>query len=230
MVRWLRRVGLASSPKALGVLAAAVLIAALVLTGRVLNDSSRSGGRPPAGSSSMLAGTANTQADFRIGGRVECPLLWPVLAMSDHISYPAGHPTRPPPSATPVACYQTTAGAASDGYAPAPLPAGALEIGGVYLAQTSRGFQARCQRVADRLGFAVPCPGLLPTAPPGSPPPRLCEEPATCRRGHHANHAPDQGGAGGLLRRPATVGLWWQCAAALVPAGHGGGRQCAGLE
>src|SRR6266700_666698 len=124
MVRWLRRVGLASSPKALGVLAAAVLIAALVLTGRVLNDSSRSGGRPPAGSSSMLAGTANTQADFRIGGRVECPLLWPVLAMSDHTSYPDGHPTRPPPSATPVACYQTTASAANAGYAPAPLPAG----------------------------------------------------------------------------------------------------------
>src|SRR6266542_4446769 len=65
---------------------------------------------------------------------------------------------------------RTWAIAATGGYAPAPLPAGALEIGGVYLARTSRGFRARCHQVADRLGFAVPCPGLLPTAAPGSPP------------------------------------------------------------
>src|SRR6266542_4197144 len=55
------------------------------------------------------------------------------------------------PRRQPVACYQTTARAASAGYAPAPLPAGALEIGGVYLARTSRGFRARCHQVADRL-------------------------------------------------------------------------------
>jgi hypothetical protein len=142
--------GPASSPKALAVSAAAVLIAALVLTGHVLNDSSRSRPRPPASSSSRRTATANNQAPYRIGGKVDCPLLWPVLAMSNHISYPAGHPTRPPPSATPVACYQTTARAASAGYAPAPLPAGALEIGGVYLTQTSRGFRARCHPPLER--------------------------------------------------------------------------------
>jgi hypothetical protein len=176
------RLGPASSPTALGVVAAAVLIVALVLTGRVLYGSS-SGRRPPAGSSSARTATANTHAPYRIGGKVDCPPLWPVLAMSDHASYPAGHPTRPPAGATAVACYHTAAQAASAGYAPARLPAGALEVGGVYLTPPSRGFQASCQRVADRLGFAVPCPGLLPTAPPGSPPPRLCEEPLTCRRG-----------------------------------------------
>jgi len=193
--RW--RMGLASSPKLLGVVTAAVLIVALLITGRWMN---RGGGpgpsAPPAGS-----GPANSQAPYRIGGKVDCPLLWPVLAMSNHTSYPAGHPTRPPASATPVACYQTTARAASDGYAPAPLPAGALEIGGVYLAQTSRGFRARCQQVADRLGFAVPCPGLLPTAPPGSPPQRLCDEPATCRRGQVLRFL-----QGGFVVPPGYVG------------------------
>lgn len=197
--RW--RAGLASRQKALGVATAAVLIAALLLTGRVLNDSSRSGRRPTAGSSSMLAGTANAQAPYRSGGKVDCPLLWPVLAMSNHTSYPAGHPTRPPPSATPVACYQTAAQAASAGYAPAPLPAGALEIGGIYLAQTSRGFQASCQHVADRLDFAVPCSGLLPTALPGSPAPRLCEEPPVCQRGQVLRFL-----QGGFVVPPGYVG------------------------
>jgi hypothetical protein len=101
--------------------------------------------------------------------------------MSNHTSYPAGHPAKPPTAAAAVACYQTTAKAASAGYTPAPLPAGALEVGGVYLTPTSRGFRARCQQVADRLGFAVPCPGLLPTLAPGLPRPRLCQEPPTCQ-------------------------------------------------
>src|SRR6266511_3747853 len=199
--RW--RVGLASNPKALGVATAAVLIAALLITGRVMNTGGGPGPPAPLASS----GPANSQPPYRISGRVECPLLWPVLAMSDHLSYPAGHPTRPPPSATPVACYQTTAGAASAGYPPAQLPAGALEIGGVYLAQTSRGFQASCQQVADRLGFAVPCPGLLPTALPGSPAPRLCEEQLTCRRGQVLGFL-----QGGFVVPPGYVG---------APGGYG---------
>jgi hypothetical protein len=173
------RVGPAGSPKALGVVAAAVLIAALVLTGRWLHRDG--GGGPPARPARSV--TANTQAPYRIGGKVDCPPAWPVRAMSNHASYPAGHPARPPPDATPVACYQTAAQAASAGYAPAPLPAGVLEVGGVYLTPPSRGFRASCQRAADRLGFAVPCPGLLPTSAPGRAPRELCDESATCRRG-----------------------------------------------
>src|SRR6266545_2599224 len=180
MARRLRRSGAASRPTALGVVAAAVLIVALVLTGRALNDGS--GRRPPAGSRSAHGATANTQAPYRIGNKVACPPQWPVLAMSNHASYPAGHPARPPPGATPVACYQTATKAAGAGYAPAPLPAGALEVGGVYLTPTSRGFRATCQRVADQLGFAVPCPGLLPTAAPGAAPKWLCRAPSGCRQ------------------------------------------------
>ena len=53
------RVGPASSPKALGVVAAAVLLAALVLTGRLNPGSSR---RPPAGASSARGATISSQA------------------------------------------------------------------------------------------------------------------------------------------------------------------------
>jgi hypothetical protein len=169
------RLGPAGGPKILGAVAAAVLVLALVLTGRALNGGS---GPHPAPS-----GTASTQAPHRSGGRADCPPGWPVLAMANHTSYPPGHPGKPPSAAAAVACYQTTAQAASAGYAPAPLPPGALEVGGVYLAPTSRGFRAGCRQVADRLGFAVPCPGLLPSSPPGAPPPRLCGERGTCRRG-----------------------------------------------
>src|SRR6266511_4318940 len=68
--------------------------------GRWLNSGAGPGrSLPPAGS-----GPADSQAPYRIGGKVDCPLLWPVLAMSNHTSYPAGHPTRPPPGALPPGC------------------------------------------------------------------------------------------------------------------------------
>jgi hypothetical protein len=162
----------------LGGVAAVLLVAALALTELVLHGGSSDS--RPAGSSARSA-TISTQAPYRLGGKVQCPPDWPVLAMSDHTSYPAGHPAKAPASATAVACYQTPANAASAGYAPVPLPAGALEVGGVYLTPTSRGFRVDCQQAADRVGFAVPCPGLLPTSPPGVPRPRLCQEPFMCR-------------------------------------------------
>jgi hypothetical protein len=161
----------------LGGLAAVVLVAALALTGLVFPGRSN---RHPAASPTRTT-TNSTQTPYRLGGTVECPPAFPVLAMSDHTSYPAGHPATPPASATAVACYQTTAKATSAGYTPAPLPAGALEVGGIYLTPTSQGFRAGCQQAANRLGFAVPCPGLLPTAVPGLPRPQLCQEPFMCQ-------------------------------------------------
>ena len=168
------RLGPASGPKLLGLAVAAVLVVALVLTGR-LPGGGRCCRRP--------AHTVSTQAPYRIGNTAECPPNWPVLATANRRSYPAGHPAKPPPTATAVACYHTAAQAASAGYAPAPLPPGVLEVGGVYLTPTSRAFRPSCQQVADRVGFAIPCPGLLPTSPPGSPPPQLCEEMTACERG-----------------------------------------------
>jgi hypothetical protein len=167
--------GWARDPRVLGLAAATLLAGALVVTGRVLNMSGPSPA-PPASS-----GSAGTQAPRRVGAEVECPPGWPVLAVADHTSYPPGHPGQP--TATAVACYRTADQAVGAGYPPAPLPPGAVEVGGVYLSPTSRAFRAGCRQAADRLGFAVPCPELLPSLPAGAPPPRLCGEPGTCQRG-----------------------------------------------
>jgi hypothetical protein len=166
------------SPRVLGVVAAAVLVVGLVVTGRLLNMGS-SEPHPPASPVRAIS----TQAPYRIGNSVECPPAWPVLAAANHLSYPAGHPVKPPPTAAAVACYHTAAQAATAGYAVAPLPPGALEVGGIYLTPTSQRFRTSCQQVADRLGVMIPCPRLLPTWLPGVPAPQLCEPPPTCQRG-----------------------------------------------
>jgi hypothetical protein len=62
------------------------------------------------------------------------------------------------------------------------------EVGGVDLTPTSRAFRASCQQVADRVGFAIPCPGLLPTWSPDRPPPQLCEDMTACERGRRMVH------------------------------------------
>jgi hypothetical protein len=170
------RVGRPSGLKMLGLLAAALLVTALVITGRT-----QYGG--PGRSSTPPESDRAADAPYRLGGGYRCPLRRPVLAMADGRSYPPGHPTRPPQDARAVACYQTPQEAAAAGYRPAPLPAGALVIGGVYLAPTDRAFRSRCQLAADRLGFAVPCPGLLPTSAPGTAPPQLCGQRFPCDRG-----------------------------------------------
>ncbi|MFL6273032.1 MAG: hypothetical protein ACJ75A_23420 [Actinomycetes bacterium] len=59
----------------------------------------------------------------------------------------------------------------------------AHELGGVRLTPTNQAFRTSCQQVADQLGFAIPCPGLLPTSPPDSPPPQLCEDMSACEPG-----------------------------------------------
>jgi hypothetical protein len=170
----------ASHPNLLGGLAAAGLLAALITTSHWLSSGLNSGqGHPtvPRGPSDAAGGP------YRIGESFVCPLDRPVPAMSDRHSYPPGHPARPPATASPTACYQTAEQAAAAGYPPAPLPPGALEVGGVYLTPTGQGFRARCQQVARHLGFTIPCPGLLPTLAPDTVPPGLCDQPSLCTRG-----------------------------------------------
>jgi hypothetical protein len=169
------RVGPPRGSTMLGVLAAALLLTALFVTGRWQN---LAGGPPPS-----PTGPTAAQAPYRLGSGYRCPLGRPVLAMADGHSYPSGHPTKPPKDVGAIACYQTPEEAAAAGYRPAPLPTGALVIGGVYLAPTDRAFRVRCQLAADRLGYAVPCPGLLPTSAPGTAPPELCGKQVSCRRG-----------------------------------------------
>jgi hypothetical protein len=88
------------------------------------------------------------------------------------------------------------------------LTSPAHEVGGVDLTPTSRAFRASCQQVADRVGFAIPCPGLLPAALPDRPPPQLCEDMTTCERGRwmvHIHHFAVPSGYVGALGGSDTV-------------------------
>jgi hypothetical protein len=164
---------------------AAGLVAALLLAGCTVHGKERQAAAPPgtAAAEGGGGGTVDSREPIRVGGRTDCPPGWPVLATSDHRSYPPGHPSTPPPTISPVACYRTAAQAAEAGYRPAPLPPGAMEVAGVYLAPTGPRFWQSCRQAAHLLGFAAPCPALLPSPPPGAPAPRLCAEPGDCLRG-----------------------------------------------
>jgi hypothetical protein len=171
------RLGPARAPALLGVLAAGVLLAALVVTGRSQHlAADRQPARPPA------APAADT-TPVSLGAIWACPSLAPVPAFAGHHSYPPGHPAAPPSGTRPAACYPTAVEAAAAGYPPAPPPAGTLEVGGVYLTPTGRWFQRRCQQAADGLGFAVPCPALLPATSPHAVPPEPCGRQFPCVRG-----------------------------------------------
>jgi hypothetical protein len=61
-----------------------------------------------------------------------------------------------------------------------PAPAGAVQVEGVFLVPTGEAFRASCRRAANRLGFAVPCPQLLPVPSAGLAPPGLCGENGHC--------------------------------------------------
>jgi hypothetical protein len=171
------RLGSASAPALFGVLAAGVLLTALLVTGRSQHLATD---QRPAGPSVALA--ADT-TPVSLGAIWACPLLAPVPAFADRHSYPPGHPGAPPSGTRPAGCYPTTATAAAAGYPPAPAPAGTLEVGGVYLTPTGIWFQRRCQQAADRLGFAVPCPALLPATSPHAVPPQPCDRQFPCPRG-----------------------------------------------
>jgi hypothetical protein len=57
----------------------------------------------------------------------------------------------------------------------AAAPAGSVEVEGVRLAPAATALLASCRRAADRLGFAVPCPTLLPLPASGPAPSAVCE-------------------------------------------------------
>ena len=171
------RLGPAGAPALFGVLAAGVLITALVITGR---SQHLAPDRPQAGPAVVAAPGATPVS---LGAVWRCPLPAPVPAFADHHSYPPGHPAAPPSGTRPAACYPSTVQAAAAGYPPAPPPAGTLEVGGVYLTPPGVPFRRRCQQAADRVGFAVPCPVLLPAMSPHAVPPDPCDQQFPCLRG-----------------------------------------------
>jgi hypothetical protein len=103
------------------------------------------------------------------------------------------------------------------------LASPAHEVGGVQLTPTSRAFRASCQQVANRVAFAIPCPGLLPTSPPDTPPPQLCEEMTACERGRwmvFIHHFAVPSGYVGALGGSDTVGRFGVLVVVTLPA-HG---------
>jgi hypothetical protein len=95
-------------------------------------------------------------------------------------------------------------GDASIAVAAAPSPAGPLEVGGVRLVLSSSGLRRQCREAADFLGFAVPCPMLLPASWPGAAPRRFCDPEFLCVAGaeflfeeHRLVVPPDDLGADG---------------------------------
>jgi hypothetical protein len=172
------RIGPVRGPTMVGVLAAGVLITALVIAGR---SQSGAPGRPLA--QPPMSPTA-AGVPLSLGPTWSCPLATPVPGFADRHSYPPGHPAAPPRSLRPVACYQDSVQATAAGYPPAPPPAGTLEVGGVYLTPTRERLQRRCRWAADRLGFRVPCPALLPAMSPSAVPPLPCGDARfACERG-----------------------------------------------
>jgi hypothetical protein len=201
------RLGSASAPALFGVLAAGVLLAALVVTGRSQHLAPDQ--RPARPSMTPAAGITPVS----LGAIWECPLPAPVPAFADRHSYPPGHPSNPPSGTRPVACYPTTVKAAAAGYPPAPPPAGTLEVGGVYLTPTDEWFRRRCQQAADTLGFAVPCPALLPATSPRAVPPEPCDRQFPCPPG--GAFVLDQDG---FVVPPGAVGAAGQAQGRLVVA------------
>jgi hypothetical protein len=106
--------------------------------------------------------------------------------------------------------------ATAAGYPPAPPPAGTLEVGGVYLTPTGQRLHRRCQQAADRLGFPVPCPTLLPALSPGAVPPTPCDQRFRCQAGAGFVLEED-----GFVVPPGYVGAAGQAHGRLVAAAAG---------
>jgi hypothetical protein len=85
-----------------------------------------------------------------------------VPGYGNHRSYPPGIPTLPPPGARIIGCFAGPAQAAARGF-PLPVPAGTVIVRGVFLLPTGAVMRSQCKSASRRLGFAVPCPGLLPS-------------------------------------------------------------------
>jgi hypothetical protein len=200
--RW--RIGVVRGPTMLGVLVAGVLVTALVITGRwQAPDRPATRPRSPQAAATPVS----------LGPTWACPLGAPVPGFADHRSYPPGHPAAPPRSVRPVVCYQTAMLATAAGYRPAPLPAGILEVGGVYLTPTGERLRRRCQRAAAGLDFPVPCPTLLPALSPGAVPPAPCHQRFACEEGYGFVLEED-----GFVVPPGYVGAAGQAHGRLVVA------------
>jgi hypothetical protein len=90
-----------------------------------------------------------------------CPVGLPYAAYAGFHFFPPNHPGRPEFTVKPQACFATGPDARAAGYSEA-IVLGSRTAEGVYLVPLPDGPEDRCRFAADSLGFAVPCPTLLP--------------------------------------------------------------------
>ena len=157
------------------IMASAAVLVVLIAVVAVRLATTDHRGRQHASAASVS--TVALDQPYQVGSDFRCLTGLPVRAFADHTSYPPGHPASPPLTRRPVRCYATAGQAAAAGYPQGPLPPGTLELGGIYLAPVAPGLAGRCRQAARRLGFAVPCPELLPTEQPGRPGASACQPP-----------------------------------------------------
>jgi hypothetical protein len=98
-------------------------------------------------------------------------------ALRGYSYYPPNHPLLPDPEERPDRCFGSAVDAEDAGYSAAQGPYGTQVVDGVYLMPNTDfdpngSLASSCLRAARRLGFAVPCPTLLPNGRPGVDPPR----------------------------------------------------------
>lgn len=98
------------------------------------------------------------------GGRWACAGAVPHAAYADGTVYPPQHPDKPTVAERPAVCFAELDAALAEGYDLAPPPDGSEVAGDLYLVDARA--EALCRDGAGQVGFAVPCPGVLP-APAG---------------------------------------------------------------
>ena len=79
--------------------------------------------------------------------------------------YLPNHPAQPAADVAPTECWPTAEQALDAGYLAAPLPDGVEQIGRSTSCPRPRSWPRPARTPPTQLGFAVPCPGLLPHVP-----------------------------------------------------------------
>ena len=107
-------------------------------------------------------------------GRWACPGGTLAAYVPGFHFYAPNHPLLPPPDVQPVTCFASAQWALQQGFTEALGPPGSVKEDGIWLTPVDQDvWLPECRRAAARLGFAVPCPTLLPSPLRGTE--RICQ-------------------------------------------------------
>jgi hypothetical protein len=147
---------------------AAVLAAWGVLWLARPKDSAPVAPATPSPTPSAIASPAHPGVLARAVGEIYlCPFEAPYrayVARGYHV-FPPNHPLLPDSHERPDRCFASVGEAETAGFSVALPPQGTQEVEGVYLVPVD--LVRACVEAANRLGFPVPCPNLLPNPDTG---------------------------------------------------------------